>query len=160
MNTIAKKEIKYPPISIECEVLQDFTHKLCELEVQLFQQRAFSWSDSITQYFQSTPVKSAFARLMYSAQSVKSGYTLTQITNKLRISRQAATQMVKECLDAGWIELCDCQKDYSKSNGYVCTEPLRKALYGYADYLHDRLVEAEIFQSEVCLMYLKKRKVN
>ena len=42
---------------------------------------------------------------MYIASNVKSLYTKTAISKELHITRQAAHQMVNECLDAGWIEV-------------------------------------------------------
>ena len=78
-------------------LMDKYTLQLCFYEMTLYHGRQ--------RYFNSTPTKNAFARLMYIASNVKSLYTKTAISQELHITRQAAHVMVEECLDGGWVEV-------------------------------------------------------
>ena len=86
--------------------MEDFIASLCETEVQLFKDRE-KWKseNALAAYFQSTPHKAAFGRLMTKAALVTECYNIKEITEELNLTRQSVHRMVNDCLDAGWIEV-------------------------------------------------------
>ena len=85
--------------------MDKYTLQLCYYEMSLYHGRQTRLNGAMQKYFNSTPTKNAFARLMYIAANVKSLYTKTSISQELNITRQAAHVMVDECLEGGWIEV-------------------------------------------------------
>ncbi len=113
------------------EALMDkYALQLCRYEMSLYHGRQTRLNGSMQTYFNSTPVKNAFARLMYIASNVKSLYTKTAISQELYITRQAAHQMVNECLDAGWIEV----DEDGRCPTYKATTMLEKGIKLYASF--------------------------
>ena len=86
-------------------LMDKYTLQLCYYEMTLYHGRQTRLNGAMQKYFNSTPTKNAFARLMYIAANVKSLYTKTAISQELHITRQAAHVMVEECLDGGWVEV-------------------------------------------------------
>lgn len=86
-------------------LMDKYTLQLCHYEMTLYHGRQTRLNGAMQKYFNSTPTKNAFARLMYIAANVKSLYTKTVISQELFITRQAAHVMVEECLEGGWIEV-------------------------------------------------------
>lgn len=116
------------------EALMDkYTLQLCRYEMSLYHGRQTRLNSAMQQYFNSTPVKNAFARLMYIAANVKSLYTKTAISQELHISRQAAHIMVEECLDAGWVEV---DKD-GRTPTYKASETLQNGVKMYAKFAYE-----------------------
>ena len=117
------------------EALMDkYTLQLCFYEMSLYKGRQTRLNGPMQQYFNSTPVKNAFARLMNIAANVKSLYTKTAIAAQLNITRQAAHCMVKECLDGGWIEV-----DHDgRSPTYKATEALVEGVKLYAEFAFNK----------------------
>ena len=86
-------------------LMKKYALQLCRYEMAKYEGRQTRLNGKMQQYFNSTPVKNAFARLMYIAANVKSLYTKTAIATELHITRQASHQMINECIQAGWIEI-------------------------------------------------------
>tara|TARA_B100001057_G_scaffold412247_1_gene428255 strand:- start:2745 stop:3359 length:615 start_codon:yes stop_codon:yes gene_type:complete len=114
-------------------LMDKYTLQLCHYEMALYDGRQTRLHGKMQQYFNSTPVKNAFARLMYIAANVKSLYTKTAISQKLHITRQAAHQMVNECLDGGWIIV---DQD-GRCPTYKATETLINGVKLYAAFALD-----------------------
>jgi len=117
------------------EALMDkYTLQLCYYEMALYAGRQTRLNGPMQQYFNSTPVKNAFARLMYIAANVKSLYTKTAIAQELHITRQAAHVMVEECLAGGWIEV---DQD-GRSPTYKATKSLVEGVRLYAEFAFNK----------------------
>ena len=115
---------------IRSALMNKYCLQLCYYEMAKYEGRQTRLNGPMQRYFNSTQTKNAFSRLMYIAANVKSDYTKTNIATKLHISRQAAHQMVEECLDAGWIEI---DKD-GRCPTYKATQTLENGLMKYAEF--------------------------
>jgi hypothetical protein len=111
---------------VEKELRRLYAVEQAKHAVALYQARQTRMDNAIHRYFNSTPVRNTFARLMFIAANVKSNYTKKKIAKELYISWQAAHIMVEECLEAEWIERSE--------HGLVATEDLVRAQYRYVEY--------------------------
>ena len=68
----------------------------------------------LARYSLSTPTKMHMSSLMFLAWQKREWILPSDAAKKLHISRQAAVSILKECLDAGWVEFC--------CNGYRYTD--------------------------------------
>lgn len=136
--------------------LNDFSYHLALAELQIFRDRK-NWrkSDAMTAYFQSTPEKSAFSRLMYVGACVNRGYTVSQISAELQVSRQTICKFTDECCAAGWIVW---EKVSGNSFKYKASDELCAAIVEYADYSSDVFLQTEVHNAEHFLALLKRRK--
>lgn len=135
--------------------LNDFSYHLALAELQIFKDRK-NWraTDPMTAYFQSTPEKAAFSRLMYVGACVNQGYTISQISAELHISRQTICKFIEECNAAGWIVW---EKLSGNSYSYKASDELCTAIVEYADYSSDVFLNAEVHNAEHLLALLKRR---
>ena len=76
---------------------------ICDMELEFHSKIDEILPTKVGRYFRSTPNRRAFYYLMCRAAYVKELYTVSQISEKLQISRQSATTLVQECLAEGWI---------------------------------------------------------
>ena len=130
---------------IEEGLFNAYAVELCRHQLGIYQIRQTRMDTDIQRYFNSTPVRNAFARLMCLAAYTNSLYTKTNIATELHITRQAAHVMVDECLDAGWIER-------PNDEGYRGTERL---VWGMDDYTHKHL---ELLEDDKCFHALSALK--
>tara|TARA_B100000927_G_C16422526_1_gene452005 strand:- start:6 stop:572 length:567 start_codon:yes stop_codon:yes gene_type:complete len=111
-------------------LMEKYCLQLCYYEMAKYEGRQTRLNGPMQKYFNSTQTKNAFARLMHIAAKVKSLYTKTNIATELHITRQAAHQMVDECLDAGWIEVDQA----GRCPTYKATQTLQDGLMKYAKF--------------------------
>lgn len=142
------------------EVLQlavrDFALELAKTELEMYKERK-SWRDAckMTAYFQSTPEKAAFSRLMYVAARVNKSYTVTEISQELHISRQTICRFRDDCCQEGWIVL---EKVDGSTYKYRASDELCISIEGYADYSSDLFQRSAVHESEHFLGTLKRRQ--
>ena len=87
---------------IEQKILSDYAVALAKWQIELYRGRNQRKDDAIQRYFNSTPARNTFARMMFLAyQDDKLVYTKSEIARQLFITRQAASQMVDDCLAEG-----------------------------------------------------------
>ena len=136
--------------------LRDFSLNLAITELKIFKERQ-KWRDEckMTAYFQSTPEKAAFSRLMYVAARVNKLYTILEISNELSISRQTVSKLVQDCCAEGWIV---SDKISATRYKYKASEELCQSIEAYADYSSDMFQEGSMHASEAFLGMLKRRK--
>jgi hypothetical protein len=136
--------------------LQSFSEELAKTEIQIFQRRN-SWRAKckMTAYFQSTPEKAAFSRLMYLATCVKQPYTITEICNELGISRQTICIYTDDCCKEGWIVW---EKVAGNSYKYMASQELCDGILAYADYASDMFLKGDVHDTEHFLRTVKRRK--
>lgn len=136
--------------------LRDFSLNLAITELKIFKERQ-TWRDEckMTAYFQSTPEKAAFSRLMYVAARVNHLYTISEISRELSISRQTLSKVVQDCCAAGWIVF---EKINANSYKYKASEELCQSIEAYADYSSDMFQHGTMHASEAFLGMLKRRK--
>ena len=136
--------------------LRDFSLNLAITELQIYRERQ-KWRDEcrMTAYFQSTPEKAAFSRLMYVAARVNQLYTISEISSDLSISRQTVSKLVQDCCAEGWIV---SDKISATRYKYKASESLCQSIEAYADYSSDLFQEGSMHASEALLGMLKRRK--
>lgn len=147
-----------PPDQTEVALFKVYTAELCRHQVGIHNARQTRMDTDIQRYFNSTPARNAFARLMSLATYDKTLYTKALISKELHITRQAAHVMVQECLDAGWIEhggqCCG-------GKGYRATERLVWAMENYAHRHMEMIEETKIHEAvEALVAYRKLRKAS
>ncbi len=137
------------------QALHEFSFHLAKTEIEIFKERKRWRSDcALTNYFQSTPEKAVFSRVMYIAAVVKQGYTVGEMAKELSISRQTISNLCKETVSAGWV-ICE-KKD--KRQYYQASDELCALVVGYADYSSDMFQKTMVHEAEVLLGLLKRRK--
>ena len=136
--------------------LRDFSLNLAITELKIYKERQ-KWRNEckMTAYFQSTPEKAAFSRLMYVAARVNQSYTISEISNELSISRQTLSRLTDDCCKEGWIVW---EKVHGNSYKYKASEELCQSIEAYADYSSDMFQHGTMHASEVFLGMLKRRK--
>ena len=135
--------------------LHEFSFHLAKTEIEIFKERKRWRSECVlTNYFQSTPEKAVFSRVMYIAAVVKQGYTVGEIAKELCISRQTISNLCKETVSAGWV-IC---KKKNKRQYYQASDELCEAIVKYADYSSDMFQKTMVHEAEVLLGLLKRRK--
>ena len=91
--------------SIEQKITFEYAVALAKWQIELYRGRNQRKDDSIQRYFNSTPVRNTFSRMMFLAYYDDNlHYTKSEIARQLFITRQAASQMIEDCLAEGWIE--------------------------------------------------------
>ena len=78
---------------------------LCSYELMIYQGRIDRMNTKEQRYFNSTPIRNAFASLMIIAACKNKSFTITEIVNHLRTNRQSVSTMVDECKKEGWINV-------------------------------------------------------
>lgn len=135
--------------------LHEFSENLAKTELEIYKMRRV-WRQrcKLTDYFQSTPEKAAFSRLMYLASCVKQPYTITEICNELGVSRQSIRTFTDDCCAEGWI----VREVVGKSYKYMASEELCDMILGYANYNSDMFLKNDMHDADYFLGMLKKRK--
>lgn len=137
------------------KTLHEFSFHLAKTEIEIFKERRRWRSDcALTNYFQSTPEKAVFSRMMYIAAVVKQGYTVGEMAKELLISRQTISNLCKETVAAGWV-IC---KKKDKRQYYQASEESCASVVSYADYSSDMFQKTMVHEAEVLLGLLKRRK--
>jgi len=142
-------------VDIYKAALNDFSYYLALTEIQIFKDRQRWIAESqMAAWFQSSPEKAVFGRLLYVGTVVKEPYTLTQIANELNISRQTISTYLKETVKAGWI----VSEKKGKTLYYMASNELCESIVGYADYSSDIFQMTDVHEAEHLLGLLKKRQ--
>ncbi len=119
---------------IEQNLLHEYAVALAKWQLRLYQGRNQRQNDAIQRYFNSTPARNAFARMMFVANKEDNSlYTKSLIARELHITRQAASLMVDDCLAEGWIE--------ANGNGYKASQTLADKVMDYVEFHIGTLVE-------------------
>lgn len=94
---------------IEKEISTDYLKSICELKLQYTRHRqAPEGKSKLQMWINSTFQKDAFAWAMVRAKCVRQPASQSDIMAMTKISRQSISEMIKQCLAEGWIEVfCD-----------------------------------------------------
>ena len=106
-----------PQDAVETALFKAYAKELFVRELTVHQYRQTRMDNKIQRYFNSTPSRNALARVLCLATYVNQPYTKTQIAEQINISRQAAHDLVEECVAEGWAELAkpESRKAYRAS---------------------------------------------
>ena len=81
----------------------EYRKSLMKLEMEVFQARQTRMTDKVQRYFNSTPIRNAFARWMVCAFYENEYYTISRLVNEMRTNRQTVSVMVSECESENYI---------------------------------------------------------
>ncbi len=117
-------------------LLKEYRLRLIEIEIELHKARHVRGDNRIQRYFNSTPIRNAFARWMVYAVYKNKYFNITQLSKGLYTNRQTISSIIKDCEDEGFIivrrdgknvdckaatmlvekmeEYCDWRRDLSK----------------------------------------------
>ena len=103
MNEIHKRIIENSASDIHKHLLKQYFKKTCEIEMALYQARQTRMDNKVQRYFNSTPLRNAFARWMTYAVYANRWYTITQLVDDMKSNRQSISTMIQECEAEDWI---------------------------------------------------------
>ena len=104
---------------------------LCQLELNIYQGRQDRLTTKIQRYFNSTPLRNAFNRIITYSYIVNEFYTISCVADQLRTTRQSISNMVEECEAEGWIEV-------DRSPNRVGFKGTASCYVGFLNYLNHR----------------------
>ena len=74
-----------------------------KIEMEIFKARQTRMLNKTQRYFNSTPLRNAFARWMVNAFYENQFYTITHLVNEMYTNRQTISNMINECEKEGYI---------------------------------------------------------
>ena len=80
--------------------------------MKLHKARQTRMANEVQRYFNSTPLRNAFARWMVYGYMVNKPYNITVLVKEMGADRKTISTMIKECDEEGWIQTI-------KSNGQL-----------------------------------------
>jgi len=96
-------------------LIHKYNVEICALEMKLHQARQTRMDNKLKRYFNSTPIRNAFARWMAYATYTNRTYTIQELVDEIGSNRQTISDIVKDSEAEGWIEAdrrdnrCDCK---------------------------------------------------
>ena len=120
-------KIKNSSEDIHNHLLLEYRRCVMKIEMEIFKARQTRMLNKIQRYFNSTPLRNAFARWMVNAFYENQFYTITHLVKEMHTNRQTISNMVNECEKEGFIiverkgNTVSCQASQSlveKSNDY------------------------------------------
>ena len=79
------------------ELELEYRKSLIRVDMEIFQARQTRMKSKIQRYFNSTPLRNAFARWMVYAYYQSQFYTISQLVDEMSTNRQTVSLMVNEC---------------------------------------------------------------
>ena len=74
-----------------------------KIEMEIFKARQTRMLNEIQRYFNSTPLRNAFARWMVNAFYENSFYSISYLVKEMHTNRQTISNMISECEEEGYI---------------------------------------------------------
>ena len=105
MNSPQKEKMSNSVNEIHQFLLDAYVLKTLEIEMQTYKARQTRLQSKAQRYFNSTPLRNAFARWMTYANYVKRCYTITELVDDMHTNRQSISVIVNECEAEGWIKV-------------------------------------------------------
>ena len=142
-----------PNNDVEQQMLAEYAIALSHWQIELYRGRNQRQGDAIQRYFNSTPVRNAFSRMMFLAnRDDKLHYTKSEIARQLYITRQAASVMVDDCLAEGWVESC-CEQPHSC---YKATHLLANKMMDYVHFHLETLEKSPLTDLHACIQCYRR----
>tara|TARA_R110001592_G_scaffold41456_6_gene135220 strand:+ start:2112 stop:2741 length:630 start_codon:yes stop_codon:yes gene_type:complete len=91
---------------------REYTLATLTTEMRMHKARQTRMDNDVQRYFNSTPLRNAFARWMTYGYLVNKPYNITTLCDEMVADRKTVSIMIKECSDAGWVQTI-------KSNGQL-----------------------------------------
>ena len=129
----------------------EYRKSLIKVDMEIFQARQTRMKSKIQRYFNSTPIRNAFARWMVYAYYNKVFYTITQLVREMSTNRQTVSLMISECEVENYITV----QRKGKTVGCRATLQLVKAMDEYSDW-RKMLIEKTIYQPYINLKQFER----
>ena len=120
-------KIKNSSDEIYNHLLLEYRKCVMKIEMEIFKARQTRMLNKIQRYFNSTPLRNAFARWMVNAFYENQFYTITHLVKEMYTNRQTISNMISECEKEGYVTVVrkgktvSCQASLmlvDKSNDY------------------------------------------
>ena len=96
-------KIKNSSTDIHNHLLLEYRRCVMKIEMEIFKARQTRMLNKIQRYFNSTPLRNAFARWMVNAFYENQFYTISYLVKEMHTNRQTISQMISECEKEGYI---------------------------------------------------------
>ncbi len=96
-------KIKNSSDEIYAHLLLEYRRCVMKIEMEIFKARQTRMINKTQRYFNSTPLRNAFARWMVNAFYENQFYTITDLVNEMHTNRQTISNMVNECEKEGYV---------------------------------------------------------
>ena len=96
-------KIKNSSDEIYSHLLLEYRRCVMKIEMEIFKARQTRMLNRTQRYFNSTPLRNAFARWMVNAFYEDQFYTITHLVNEMFTNRQTISNMINECEKEGYI---------------------------------------------------------
>ena len=136
----------------------EYRKSLIKVDMEIFQARQTRMKSKIQRYFNSTPIRNAFARWMVYAYYENQFYTISQLVKEMCTNRQTVSLMLNECEIENYIIV------QRKGKTVACKASLIlvKAMDEYSEW-RKKLIEKTIYQPYIDLKQFEnmiKNKFN
>ena len=95
-NTVSVDDIHH-------HLLMDYRMKILEIEMSIHKARQTRMLNKVQRYFNSTPIKNAFARWMVYGVYTSKFYMISDLVKEMHTNRQTISTMINECEAEGYI---------------------------------------------------------
>ena len=96
-------KIKNSSGEIHNHLLLEYRRCVMKIEMEIFKARQTRMLNKVQRYFNSTPLRNAFARWMVNAFYDNSFYSITFLVKEMYTNRQTISNMINECEKEGYI---------------------------------------------------------
>ena len=124
-------------------VMEDYMARLLDIEIEIYKSRILRMDTVIQRYFNSSPLKNVFARVMTVSRLQGKAISITQLAHKLLVSRQAISTIVQECLSEGWIKLVEIR---GREKTYYATSLLVADTFKYVKFVYG-LTDSNLYRA-------------
>ena len=140
------------------ELELEYRKSLIKVDMEIFQARQTRMKSKIQRYFNSTPLRNAFARWMVYAYYENQFYTISQLVKDMSTNRQTVSLMLNECEIENYIIVLRKGKTVACKASLI----LVKAMDEYSEW-RKKLIEKTIYQPYIDLKQFEnmiKNKFN
>ena len=128
------------------ELELEYRKSLIKVDMEIFQARQTRMKSKIQRYFNSTPIRNAFARWMVYAYYENKFYTISQLVKEMSTNRQTVSLIINECEVEDYIIV----KREGKTVACQSSLILVKAMDQYSEW-RKKLIEETIYQPYIDL---------
>lgn len=86
-------------------LIDQYVKKTMEIEMATHRSRQTRMDNKVQRYFNSTPLRNAFARWMTYAVYANRWYTITELVDDMHSNRQSIATMINECEAEEWVQV-------------------------------------------------------
>lgn len=97
--------LKKAAVVIHNHLKLEYRKSIIKVDMELFQARQTRMNSKLQRYFNSTPLRNAFARWMVFAYYNNQFYTISYIVKEMSTNRQTVSIMINECESENYINV-------------------------------------------------------